>query len=49
MGTEHTKNSYTDLIETDLKKVLSMSRESTVSIANKIDTLLEKAFKEVEP
>jgi len=41
MGTEHTKNSYADLIK--------MSGESTVSVTNKIGILIEKAFKEVEP
>ncbi len=49
MGTEHTKNSYADLIETNLKKFLSMYKENIVSIANKIGILLEKGFKEVKP
>ena len=49
MGTEHTKNSYVNLIETNFKKFLSMYKENTVSIANKIGTLLEKGFKEVKP
>ncbi len=43
-----TKATYSDLVQSDLKMILSRTRESTTSIAEQMNKLLEKGFKELE-
>lgn len=43
-----TKATYVDLVQSDLKMILSRTRESATSIAQKMNDLLEKGFKVLE-
>jgi hypothetical protein len=45
---QKTKVTYADLVQSDLKMILSRTRESATSIAQKMDGLLDKGFKELE-
>ena len=45
---KRTKSTYADLVQSDLKLILSRTRESATSIAQKMNALLEKGFKELE-
>ena len=44
---QKTKATYADLVQSDLKMILSRTRESATSIAQKMDGLLDKGFKEL--
>lgn len=43
-----TKATYSELVQSDLKMILSRTRESATSIAQKMNGLLDKGFKELE-
>ena len=45
---KRTKATYADLVKSDLKMILSRTRESATSIALKMNELLDKGFKELE-